>query len=290
MFCKPGFLYYHYACIINHIMRKIFTISAFLVSICSFCQTAPPKKGGGVFINPITIEFNLTNGQTGTNKITLTNGTSKKVRLNLYLNDWMRDTLGNHTYLPPSTVHHSCSNWISLDKTFVELESKETAEVNIKMHVPDSVSATKEMKWSMLFIETVREKVAPNPGKLVTAVNTDYRFGLHIYQTPPSLTNKDVKMLSFSPLKNGKNRYRIVCQNVGETQLTCNSYIELMNMADGKKTKIKPQLFPIFPEQKRYIDFTLPEGLAKGKYTLTGVVDAGNDVPLEAGQLIIDLN
>jgi hypothetical protein len=46
----------------------------------------------------------------------------------------------------------------------------------------------------------------------------------------------------------------------------------------------------MFPEQVRYIDFSLPQQLAKGKYTLTGIIDAGNDVPLEAGQLTIEIN
>ena len=219
-------------------MKKIYLIVALLFSFYCNAQTTPAKKSGGIFINPVTVEFNLTNGQTGISKLTINNGMPKKTRLNLYLNDWYRDTLGNHVYLNPSTIPRSCSNWISLDKTFLELEPGESAEVTIKMHVPDSATAIKDMKWSMLFVETVREKVVPNTKTLTTAVNTDYRFGVHIYQTPPTVVNKDVKMLSFNSLPNNKNRYRITCQNVGEIQINCTSYIEILSMADGKKTKM----------------------------------------------------
>ena len=97
-------------------------------------------------------------------------------------------------------------------------------------------------------------------------------------------------MLSFGALLNLKNTYRIVCENTGETQLYCNSYIELVNIITGEKTTVKSTELPMFPGQKKYFDFVIPATLPKGKYTITGVVDAGSDLPLEASQITRDIN
>jgi hypothetical protein len=279
-------------------MRQIFlSLIFFTTAVYSYCQTKPNGKDStnnkpkaGIAIDRATVDFNLNSGQTGTTKITVTNTTKSKVQMNVYLNDWLRDTVGAHTYLNPGTISHSCSKWISLDKTFLEINPGQSMDVNIKMQVPDSLSATKEMKWSMLFIETVHEKPAPGTKGITTGVTIDMRYGIHIYQTPPNLSNKDLKMLSFGALPNSKNKYRMVCQNTGEMQLECQSYLELLSMSDGKKTKVATRNFPLFPEQKRYVDFTLPDTLPKGKYTVTAVLDGGSDIPLEAAQVTIEIN
>lgn len=96
-------------------------------------------------------------------------------------------------------------------------------------------------------------------------------------------------MLRFDALAGVPNKYRIVCENSGEVQVSCSSYVELAALTDGRRIKLPVVEFPLFPSQKRYVDFQVPDSLPKGKYTLTGVVDAGVDVPLEAAQLIIEI-
>ena len=61
--------------------------------------------------------------------------------------------------------------------------------------------------------------------------------------------------------------------------------IELSSAETGAKTALGPKLIPLFPQQDRYVDFTLPADLAKGKYTALAVIDAeDDDVPVEASQ------
>ena len=269
-------------------MKRLLQVLILLSSICSYAQEKKPNKG--IFINPVTMDFNLTEGQTSTQKVVVTNNLDKRVLLRVYLNDWLRDTIGGHLYMEPGTYSYSCSKWLTLDKGLLDLGPGQTMEVTVKMHVPDSANAVKTMKWSMLFLESVHEKTLPKTQGVTTAVTSEMRFGIHIYQTPPSVTVRDIKMLSFGALLNLKNTYRIVCENTGETQLYCNSYIELVNIITGEKTTVKSTEFPMFPGQKKYFDFVIPATLPKGKYTITGVVDAGSDLPLEASQITRDIN
>jgi hypothetical protein len=133
----------------------------------------------------------------------------------------------------------------------------------------------------MLFIETVEEQVkVPNKQAQATVRNL-LRLGVHIYQTPPTVNNKEVKILDLKPAGNIANAYHIICKNTGNAMVDCKAYIEITS-ADGKKTKLDNVEYPLFPNQKRYVLFELPKNLPKGKYSALAVIDAGEDMSLEA--------
>lgn len=269
-------------------LRTLFMLLWVAISGSGYTQNSEK----GIFVDPATIDFNLLNGQSGTAKVKIINQMDVKKQFKIYLNDWQRDTVGQHHYVEPGTLPISCSRWISLDRSFVELNPGEMTEVTVKLTVPDSVEAVKGMRWSMLFIETVEEKKTPTRiDGILTAIQTSYRIGVHVYQTPPTRASRELQMLSFAPKANSSDSvYRIECKNTGDAQLHCKSYIELLNTANGQKTRLAPVEFPMFPQQVRYVDFVLPASLANGKYTALAAVDAGEDVPLEAAEKTIEIN
>ncbi|RBL88321.1 hypothetical protein [Chitinophaga flava] len=251
---------------------------------------ADTSKRIGLVIKPSTIDFKLNNGQTGTAHVYIVNHLPKKKQFTIYLSDWVRDSTGAHTYTPPGSIERSCARWVKLTKTFIEVEPGQTYDYDIKIQVPDSTASIKEMKWTMLFFETTEEQVVEGANGLKTNINNKVRVGIHLYQTPPSLTFKDVKILAFDNKSDSdKKKCQIVCQNTGTTQLECTSYIELSNVATGDKTTVNVPQFPLFPEQRRIVEFEIPKNLPKGKYSLVGVIDAGTDVPMEAAQEMIDI-
>lgn len=249
------------------------------------------QEGPGIYVDPATIDFRLLNNQSASSQILITNKMNIPKQFSIYLNDWQRDTVGGHIYQQPGTNSRSCSNWITLDKQFVELMPGQSMPINVKLSIPDSAEAMKQMRWAMIFIETVEEKKVPSKNKgLQTSIQTNYRVGVHVYQTPPTQINKEVRMVSFEPLQHISNAYRIECKNVGDVQLKCTSIVELLNMENGQKVSLPASEFPLFPEQLRFVDINLPGDITKGKYTLTAMVDAGEDVPLEAVQKVIEIN
>jgi hypothetical protein len=61
--------------------------------------------------------------------------------------------------------------------------------------------------------------------------------------------------------------------------------LELSSSETGERVSLDPQVVPMFPKQERYVDFTLPSTLPKGKYTAIALVDANDDeVPVEAAE------
>jgi hypothetical protein len=267
-----------------------YLINVYAILIMSF-NCIGQQNPGGVSVKPVRLFYSLLNGESNIQTVYIINNTNTDKQFNLYLQDWSRDTLGAHNYLPMGTYLHSCAKWVTLDKDFVELKAGETKELLVKVKIPDSLDAINEMKWTMLFVQSAEEKLAPSKSEgFTTAVQNITRIGVHIVQTPPTLKEKDLKMVSFTKKIGEKNQYRIVCENTGKVQFDCKTYLELSSITTGEKTVLKRDLFPLFPNQIRFADFTLPDTLAKGKYTVVAVADGGDDIPLQASEATIEIN
>ena len=253
---------------------------------CSAQQSGP----AGLSIKPVRLFYTLLNSESSVQTISIVNNTTSTKQFKLYMQDWDRDSLGAHNYLKAGDYPHSCAKWVIIDKDFLEVKPGETQEVLVKMKMPDSLEAISEMKWTMLFIQDVEEKITPSKEKGVyAAVQNITRIGVHIVQTPPSLKEKDLKMINFIKKEGVKNCYRIICQNIGKVQFDCKTYLELSSVLTGEKTTVKKDLFPLFPNQVRYIDFVLPENLIPGKYTIVAVADGGDDIPLQISEANINV-
>ena len=250
-------------------------------------QTVENPKG--ISVRPVTIDVNTLAGAKESKRILITNGLDVKKQFIVYTSDWFRDTLGGHIYSTPSKDPRSCATWVEPDKTFFELEPGQTEELYLTISPPADSNSTTQMRWCMLFVETTQEKKVKDTTGVTTTIASRFRVGIHVYLTPQGITGKDIKLLQLTTSNEQKNKYRIICQNTGETQLHCSSYLELSSLTDGSRIKLPVLEFPIFPEQIRYLDFIIPASTPKGKYTLTGIIDAGEDVPLEAAQLIIEI-
>lgn len=244
----------------------------------------------GISVLPATLSFQAGQGMTDKKTVTVTNNTADTFQININTMDWERDSLGVHVYLPGGTSKHSCFSWVSYDKNFLVLPPGSSEVVTVTMTVPDSAEAVSEMKWSMMVVGTGEEKMAPQKvGKLNVSINKKTGFGIHIYQTPPSLHNKEIKMLAFSKAPKGDS-YRITCQNTGGLQVRGTFTIELGSMETGEKITLGPQDIPMFPGQRRLVDFQLPKDLPKGKYSAVALIDVGDDdVPLEAAELEVEV-
>jgi hypothetical protein len=260
-------------------------INIYIIFFAFITANAQVPIAGGISVKPVRLFYTLLNGETSIQTVYVINNTKDDKQFNLYLQDWNRDTLGAHNYLPLGSYPHSCAKWITLNKDFIEVKAGETKEVLVKVKIPDSLDAINEMKWTMLFIQSAEEKLAPSKVEgFSTAVQNITRIGVHIVQTPPTLKDKDLKMLSFTKKVGEKNQYRIICENTGKVQFDCKTYIELSCVATGEKTVLKRDLFPLFPNQIRYADFIIPETLPKGKYVVVAVADGGDDIPLQASE------
>lgn len=262
--------------------RIIFTIMVMALGIS--VNTIAQNLG----VYPTTLDFNLSAGQGEAQVINISNGSSQKVQFRTYLNDWIRDSVGGHAYFEPNTIDRSCASWVTLDKNFIELEPGESTQLTVQLRAPGD-DAKPKMRWAMIFIETVQEQTKTDDNNSQAAVRNLLRVGVHVYQTPPNVSEKGIEVVDIRPIADVPNVYNLVCKNIGDVMLECKAYLEFTSMSDGEQTKLDNVEFPMFPGQKRLVTFELPKNMPEGQYNVLGVLDAGEDIPLEAVESTIDV-
>lgn len=254
--------------------------------------SAEKKNLTGLEVKPVRIDFHLSKGEQALQSIYITNNFNRPMQFKARVSDWIRDSVGGHEYSDPGTTPRSCAQWVTFGNDVVEIQPGKTKDILVKMKMPDNDSAVQSMRWCLVFLESVTENKVYKPSDSSRAhVNTIFRVGIHILQTPPQLeSQKELQMLSFKAVPGDKGHYQILCLNSGETQLECKSYVELSSLATGKKTTLGPIFFPMFPEQRRYVDFKLPPDIEKGKYSILAVADPGeDDASVQASEDVIEI-
>ena len=265
-------------------MKTIVLTLAFIIGIAGITNAQQ------VSIQPSILDYHLNPGTTESQSITITNLSQKKMIFEANMADWLRDSTGSHQYYKADTLKQSCATWVSLDKNLIELAPGQSQTLLVKMRVPTDPSAIKEMKWAMLFLQSVAEQDGSTKNKNVaTKIKEVVRVGIHIYQTPPQLTTKSARALSFTPVPGEKNTYELAMANTGDVMLNCKAHLELTNVASGSEVKLDNIEFPVFPGGNRKVKLTIPGNLSAGKYSAIAVLDLGEDMALEALEKEIEI-
>lgn len=235
-------------------------------------------------VNPSTLTFNLAPGTSETKYVSVRNITNKQHTFQLTLADWYRDSLGNHVYLKPGAIKQSCSSWVKLGVNVIELAPDQVVDIPVTLDVPADFKEKEGMRWSMLFIQNYisDDSTVQKNARITTTIREIFRVGLHIYQTPPSVSTKSALAVSLNQDKKNTDTYIFEMKNTGPTMLSCYAHMELTNIESGQEFKLDVQDFPVFPGGKRLVDFKLPPTLPKGKYSALAILDYGENSALEA--------
>lgn len=256
--------------------RLVFLLAILVANIGSYAQS--------VRIQPTVYDLHLSNNEALTQTLSISNTSNKPVAFQIYLGDWLRDTAGGHQYFKPDTLNRSCASWVSLSKNYVVIEPQKTEELTIKFTAPNDVAKFNQMRWAMLFLESApaTDEEVKQSKQLQTSVKQILRVGIHIYQTPPTVNKRGIKVLDLKSLNDKNDTFDFWVQNTGDVMLQCKADLELTNVADGKTVKLEKVEFPVFPEGKRKVNFKLPADIPKGTYSVLAKVDIGEDDDIEA--------
>jgi hypothetical protein len=273
--------------------KLIFCLAFLITAIVCRAQSADSANNTeiptGLAVFPAIVYFHLNAGQAKVEKVTVVNNLQTTKSFRVYLDDFKRDSTGKHLIdTPGSFANISCAKWLTVEPKTLTLQKGQQAQISLTLHLPDSAGVDSAMKWCLLVVESVEEQLLSK--KTTAGVHQEVRMGVHVYQTPPDVNEKGVKMLSFTKVPDQKGLYKITCKNTGKVQLdNVKVFMELTKFGSKKRIKVGPKTFPLFPDQYRIAKLTLPDTLSRGKYSVIGAVDGGSDVPLEAMQAIIEI-
>lgn len=259
-----------------------------LIWLLFFVFYMTTTESQSISVSPSILDFHVPSGSTETKTISIENKSSKKMSFQVYLIDWLRDSIGGHQYYKPDTLPQSCAKMVFFNPTYLEIDSGKTGKIEVRMHPPETASNT-TMKWAMLAIESIPDyseysKDSVKKKELKSVIVTVIQVGVHIYQTPPAAVAKAVDGVRLIVDSAHKGFVYFYMKNTGQVMLNCKAHLELTSLSTGEEIKTDDVVFPVFPGGFRRVQLNLPKELKHREYSLIAILDYGSDMPLEAVQ------
>ncbi|RPE12063.1 hypothetical protein EGT74_00455 [Chitinophaga lutea] len=238
----------------------------------------PAQAQSGLAATPMKLFFDAPPGSPQTLSVALSNPSPRVMEAGISLADWRRDSSGHIVYYPPGSQSNSCAAWLKvLPGERFSLRPGETKQFSVILQAPARADS---LKNSMLFFTQLNTDSAKDERGMHILVAV--RVGVQVIYTPPGQHKKDIDILAFS---DSRDSLRVTLQNTGQLEANGKAACELLHLASGKKNKLKETDFYTLPGARRVLQWALPPGLEKGKYTATVMVDIGPEQELKIGEL-----
>lgn len=265
---------------------RIFT--KFLIAFSGIIFFAACVYSQDFEVSPVSIRFKVEPGDSQKRVVNITNHSNKKASFSFEIKDYYYATDGTEKKFPPNSIKRSCSDWININPSFIEINPNELYEVDVTIVVPANEYST---RWSKIYVKSVREQTSFDVDKsLGTGIGVSGAIAIDVTQSPESNRNFRANISNFT--QKGKEDSVMVfsafINNTGDKIVKCKVYLIASSIQTAEEIKYDPVTLRVYPESSREIKLKLPLDLPPGKYSVAVVLDYGHN-NLEAAQVIIDI-
>jgi P pilus assembly chaperone PapD len=237
----------------------------------------------GISVSPPRLYYELNPGQTGSNSISVSNVSTKHtLNLAITVGDWEYDSLGENVMLDAGNSSISSASWITVNQNYFSLKPGESKDIQITMSTPRDVKNTQPVHTALLFITQMNPTDDVNNAGANIKVNV--RSAVKVYHriSLPKIQKVEIQNLLYNK---EKKTIELYFQNQSNIWLDGGIFIDLLNNQTGKQIRLNPIAFYTLPGNKRQVSISVPNDLAKGKYTATVIIDHEDQNNLEAAEL-----
>lgn len=245
----------------------------------------------GFEVSPVIVNFNAEPGNSQTKSITISNYFNQRRSFNLVLGDFERNERGEKLYFDPGKLgNKSCSDWITISPSYIEVNPNESKEVTLTIKVPTGQSNT---RWGILYVRAAKEQSSFNADKsFASGVVISPTIGVQIYQSPNSNTKYSAsigKLRETTKVSDKERKLTAFIENTGDKNIDCKVYLLIANLTKGTEVKTSPVRIPLLPGAGQDVSLKLPANLEKGKYSVAAILDYGHGTDLEGVQIEMDI-
>ena len=266
-----------------------------IILINLFCLAALIINAQNVSISPSRLYYKTAVGEYKVQEVSITNSATHNQSFVVSFGDFEASGVqGKSKFMKAGESENSCSQWLSAEPSFFDIEAGQTKKIKVMMQVPSSPEANK-VKWASMLVKMAKEKGGneeSDKDAMGLGVTETFQFVIHIFQSPPTVTEKNARIESFTEITTDKDSTRIVMlrvNNSGEAILDCVSYLEFTNIGNGQEERQKPFAYTLLPGASREIKFAVSNTLTEGKYSVLGVVDYGSKENVQAAETEIEI-
>lgn len=238
----------------------------------------------GISVSPPKVYYVLDKGQSKTEEVLITNvSQTKDMDLSVSLGDWKYSPYGENEMYPADSLDISCAGWVNINGlSYLSLKPGESKALNVTLTAPDTLSDNIPVHTALLYITQMNPTESTNQNGANMRISV--RSGIKLYHqtTRPREQKIDVKNLTYD--KN-TNKAQLIFENTGNGWLEGNIMIDLLHIFSGKEISLNSIRYYTLPNDVRIIDIPLPHDISKGEYTMTTLIDIGDENVLEAAEL-----
>ncbi|HNW99128.1 MAG TPA: hypothetical protein PKK00_12030 [Bacteroidales bacterium] len=269
-------------------MKKFFTLTIIIFSLFNLtikgqeADTSNTKyKDMGVAVSPASMHLSIKPGTTVTKEITINNDSKTVKKFNIGFTDFIADENAKPVTASKDSKY-AMSKYINIVPSYVELQPYEKTKIKLIITIPDTADFS---AWTIVTIDQTADRPKLDPVKndksISMGIVPSIGFGVYVYQNPPNVKTNNVEILNFYIDKDKtdptKKNFIMKIKNTGDGIGYSTTYVELVNLSDGTKTRLPSRNFTVLPQFSRYITFKFPTDLKAGKYSALGVIDFGSE-------------
>lgn len=238
-------------------------------------------------VAPAKINFDCEPGQIQSKTMYIRNHSTLKQKFNLTTADLHPDSLGTKK---KNGLMYSCKDWITLNPSFFDLNPNESKEVTVSLQVPPGHSET---RWCMVHVSATEEQTTlAADQQMKSGVKVKPRIGIKVIQSPKSNSNYKGGIYNLKEITTAKDSLRsfeAFVSNTGDKEIMGKIFLVFSNLETAREIKEKPIRTNLLPGATKKITLFMPKTIPPGKYSMAAILDYGNNAPLEAAQLEIEV-
>lgn len=263
-------------------MKKFLSFFATILTYTTFAQA-------GLTVSPGKLFFYENNKMPVSQKVSITNPTTKTLEIGVSINDWNYDKSGSNHIAGFNTLNESCSSWIQITpNTFFTIEPNSTKEVEVILTTPDVINPNNPVHTSMLFFTQL------NPSDSVdekgASIKVTVRMGVKVYHAKQN-TEGDISIVDFKARKDDLNNkfVELDFKNTGEIWTEGKIIWSLFNYKTGKTTELSEEEFYTLPKDVRTVSKQLDPKLVAGQYTISAQIIYGKNETIQLAEMDFEI-
>jgi len=237
-------------------------------------------------VSPAYMNFEIDPGDSQTRVLTIKNHSSFQTPFTISFADFVIDSRGNKEMMKRNSSKNSCSEWITPEKTFFDINPGEQIEIKITMQAPEDDFNT---RWAVMYIQTAQVQSAFSVDNGVGAgIHLGGRIAVLVYRN--ALTGKKTDM-SIKYLKEKSETdslgrvFTAIVENSGNTIQKCKITFIASDLNSGEEIEFEPQMIESYPGFTREVKFVLPKTMPPGEYSLAVLLDPGANSVIKGTRL-----
>lgn len=263
-------------------MKKLLTFFASILTYTTFAQA-------GLTVSPGKLYFYENSKIPVTQKVSITNPTTKTLEIGVSINDWNYDKSGSNHIADFNTLKESCSPWIQITpNTFFTIEPNSTKEVEVVLTIPEVLDPSNPVHTSMLFFTQL------NPGDSVdekgASIKVTVRMGVKVYHAKEN-TDGEISIVDFKANKDDQNNkfVELEFKNTGKIWTEGKIIWSLFNYKTGKTTELSEEEFYTLPKDVRTVSKKLDPKLTAGQYTISAQILYGKNETIQLAEMDFEI-